>query len=264
MLNPLAIWAYDTNNFFVLDQGNQSIFGIKEGVGEIPHPFQKTEVDLSSLVAVTMGPGNNYFITNSRTGKILIFNPKERKLKYFNDTLVLDQPTGIGYLPSKNEIWVLETKKHWISVYGTDGNFKRHIGRRGTAPGCFNYPTHLWIGKDSLIYINDAMNFRIQVFSEEGDVVSWFGETGDATGFMARPKGIATDSHGNIYVVDALFHAVQVFNIKGNFLYTFGTQGHKDSEFWLPSGIFIDSHDFIYVADTYNARVQLFQLLKTP
>jgi hypothetical protein len=261
--NPVSILATNPNDFWTLDQGNKLLFEIKNGVGDIPHSILKNDFDLSSLVGMCAGPELSVLFTDSKAQKVFRFSPSEKKLQTLNDTLVLQQPTGIAYSSERKEIWVVETKVHRISVLNEKGELVKIIGKRGNGPGEFNYPTHIWIDNKGNVYITDAMNFRIQILNSKGEVISIFGQAGDSTGHFASPKGIATDSFGNIYVVDALFHAVQVFDMKGIFLYKFGKQGHGDGEFWMPSGIFIDDQDNIYVADTYNSRVQIFKLVNS-
>jgi DNA-binding beta-propeller fold protein YncE len=262
--NPVAVFAISPDNFLVLDQANKTVFQVEKGVGDITHPVLKTNMDLSSLVGICQGPNGSRLFTDSHAQKIYRISPESKKLQYMNDSLTLEQPTGIAYSALKREIWVVETKSHCISVINEKGERIKRIGHRGSASGEFNYPTHIWIDTKGYVYITDAMNFRIQVLNPDGEVISAFGEAGDASGFLARPKGVATDSFGNIYVVDALFNVVQVFDINGNFLYKFGSQGHGNGEFWMPSGIFIDAENYIYVADTYNSRVQIFQLTHSP
>jgi DNA-binding beta-propeller fold protein YncE len=261
--NPVAVLANSPDDFWILDQGNKTVFRVQKGVGDIPHSIAKSDLDLSSLVGICAGANSDILFTDSKAQKIYRISTEKKKPEIVNDTLVLEQPTGIAYLSAKKEIWVVESKAHRIAVLNENGERIKTIGHRGNAEGEFNYPTHIWIDKKGYIYINDAMNFRVQVLNAEGDVISVFGQAGDASGYLSRPKGIATDSFGNIYVVDALFHAVQVFDLKGNFLYTFGNQGHGIGEFWMPSGIYIDSLNTIYVADTYNSRIQVFKLIYT-
>jgi DNA-binding beta-propeller fold protein YncE len=260
--NPVSVLAQDTGLIWILDQGSRTIFRVREGVGEIPHPLRKTTADLTSLVSVCEGPGNEVLFTDSHARKIYVLRPDSRKLVVLNDSLQLEQPTGIAWWPERKEIWVTETTAHRISVLNEKGELLRRTGSRGNAPAEFNYPTHLSI-RNGQVYVTDAMNFRVQVLDADGKAVSVFGEAGDASGYMARPKGIAADSHGNIYVVDALFHTVQVFSPDGQLLTAFGTQGHEKAEFWLPSGIYIDKSDYIYIADTYNSRIQIFRLKTT-
>jgi len=262
LLNPVAVLAKNPASFMILDQGNQTMFQVVDEVGDIPQSVLKSDFPMSSVIGLCYGPDSSILFTDSKSGSIYRMVPGKKKLRLLNDTLKLDQPTGISFDPVLKEIYVIETRSHRICVLNENGVLIRRIGIRGNGTGEFNYPTHLWISKQGNIYVTDAMNFRIQVLDHEGSVISVFGEAGDATGYLARPKGIATDSSGNIYIVDALFHTVQVFNLKGEFLYGFGKQGHGNGEFWMPSGICIDDHDFIYVADTYNSRIQVFHLIR--
>jgi len=261
--NPISVYADNADVFWVLDQGNKTVFQIQEGVGDIPHSILKTDFNLSSLVGICSGSNSSILFTDSRAQKIYRISKEKNRLECLNDTLVLEQPTGIAFSRLKKEIWVVETKAHRIAILNENGDLIKRIGTRGNLPGEYNYPTHIWIDNKGYVYITDAMNFRIQVLNAEGEIISVFGETGDVSGYFARPKGIATDTFGNVYVVDALFHAVQVFDIKGNFLYKFGNQGHGKGEFWMPSGIYIDALNTIYVADTYNSRIQVFKLIYT-
>ena len=259
---PVSVIAMDPDTFWILDQGSGQLFKIQNGVGEITH-FKKNDFrNFPSLVEIISLPGDSLLFTDSYMNKIFVSSPGKKETKSLNDSLVLEQPTGIAYSPVTGEIWVVETKAHRISILDKNGQLIKQIGGRGNEPGKFNFPTSIWIDNTGRAYVIDALNFRIQVFSGDGDLISVFGEIGDATGYFARPRGIATDSHGNIYVSDALFNAVQIFDIAGNFLYTFGRQGREKGEFWMPAGIFIDPEDNIYVADSYNSRVQVFHLTK--
>jgi DNA-binding beta-propeller fold protein YncE len=259
LIRPVAVFAENPDDFWVLDQEAGSLFQVEQGVGDIPHFLRKKNFSTSSLVGICSNTAGGLLFTDSFEKKIFCLDPGNKQVKVLNDTLQLDQPTGIAYFAATNEIWVAETNAHRLTVLNDRGVPVRRIGKRGTAPGEFNFPTNIWIGRNGLVYVVDAMNFRVQVFSGSGELVSVFGKAGDASGYFARPKGIATDSQGNIYVVDGLFHAVQVFDIKGNLLFNLGRQGQGEGEFWMPSGIFIDDRDFIYVSDSYNSRVQVFK-----
>lgn len=259
---PNAIIALDSTHFFILDQGSGTIFDIQDTKVKIPKVFRKSKITFPSLVGFCKLPTNDILFTDSRLNKIYRMNEKQKILQIFNDSLLLKQPTGIAYSAVSNQIWVIETKAHKISILNEQGKLVKTIGKRGNKPSEFNFPTAIWIDNYGNAYVIDAMNFRIQIFDKTGKNISIFGEIGNATGYFARPKGIATDSNGNIYISDALFHTVQVFDISGNFLYQFGKQGRGKGEFWMPSGIYIDNNDFIYVADSYNSRIQIFQLIK--
>jgi DNA-binding beta-propeller fold protein YncE len=138
------------------------------------------------------------------------------------------------------------------------GNVLQTIGKNGSAPGEFNFPTELRLNGDKLIVV-DAMNFRVQVLDRSGQFQYALGQIGETTGTMYRPKGVAVDSEGDLYVVDGIFDTVQVFNPKGDVLYYFGKTGMGPAEFQLPAGLYIDKNDRIYVVDSFNRRVQIFK-----
>ena len=255
---PISVIAENPESYWVLDQGLGVLLKVQDKVGEIPQPIKEK---YSSLVGICASSYREIFFTDSRVNKIFKLNLDDHKLVEFNPSVELNQPTGIAYSRLNDELWVVETAAHRISVFNRMGEVVRQIGKRGESPGEFNYPTFIWIDKAGVVYIVDSMNFRIQILNSDGELISVFGQIGDATGYFSRPKGIATDSFGNIYVVDALFHAVQIFDKNGNLLYHFGKQGREDGQFWLPTGIFIDDNDYIYISDSYNSRVQVFQLI---
>jgi DNA-binding beta-propeller fold protein YncE len=259
LTKPVNIASRNTDEYWVLDQSNGVIFNINHNVGDIPHIRGKQFARFPSLVGICFFPGNKILFTDSYLNKIFIYNPDKKEVRILNDSISFEQPTGIAYSEINHEIWVVETKAHAISVLNDKGHRKKIIGRRGEAPGEFNYPTSIWIDKSGKAYVVDALNFRIQIFNKDGELIAIFGKNGDGGGNLARPKGIATDSYGHIYIVDALFNAVQIFDISGNFLYAFGSQGQDKGEFWMPSGIYIDDNDYIYIADSYNSKVQVFQ-----
>jgi len=261
LVRPVAIAAAGTADFCVLDQGGRTIFDVADNKANVPRCIRKKENYFTSLVGICMLPDKEILFTDSRLNKIFIVSADNKKMNVFNDSLDLQQPTGIAYSAATHEVWVVETNAHRIAVLNERGELIKTIGSRGDENGQFNFPTSIWIDKAGDAYVVDAMNFRIEIFNKKGAFVSAFGEAGDAPGTFARPKGIATDTFGNIYVVDALFNVVQIFDRSGNFLYNFGKQGREKEEFWMPSGIYIDSKNFIYIADNYNSRIQIFQLI---
>ncbi len=260
LIKPMSVLAINPDTFIVLDQEQgHLIYVINKQLKSIKC-VKKKNIYLPSIVNSTFFTNQEILFTDSRLNKIFCIFTDEKEVKILNDSLVLEQPTGIAYSVLKNEIWVVETSAHRISVLDQKGKLIKRIGKRGTKNGEFNYPTSIWIDNEGYCYIIDAMNYRVQIFNKEGEFVSSFGKQGDASGYFARPKGIATDSYHNIYITDALFHNVQVFDKDGKFLYYFGEQGREPGQFWMPSGIYIDKNNYIYVSDTYNSRVQIFKL----
>lgn len=260
LTKPVSMLMSENNKLWILDQGSQTVYATDDKHKGNLQPLKKNKTTFPSLVGICSFENKEILFTDSYLNKIFVLSSDGQSYRNLNDSLVLQQPTGIAFSEVTGEIWVVETAVHRIAVLDTKGNLIRTIGTRGSGWGEFNYPTNIWIDKNGNVYIIDSMNFRIQVLNSSGDVFSVFGKEGDASGYFARPKGIATDSYGNIYVTDALFNVVQIFDVYGNFLFNFGSQGHDAGQFWMPSGIYIDADNKIYVADSYNSRIQEFQL----
>jgi len=260
--SPVCVYANSINDYIVANQGSGNVVQSKNDDLKILPVFKKETSYFPSLVNICPLKGDNYLLTDSKLNKIFLLSSDGKTIRPFSEKLPLDRPTGIAYSKINDEIWVIETGLHRISVLNSKGELKRIVGHRGTGNLEFNFPTYIWIDSEGKIYIVDSMNFRVQVLSSGGEFISSFGKQGDATGSFARPRGIATDSKGNIYVVDALFNNVQIFDISGNLLYYFGSQGSGKYQFRMPSGIFIDKNDYIYISDSYNGRIQIFQLVK--
>lgn len=257
---PVLAIPLSAASAIVLDQGNCTLFLFEEDALDIPKIVRKQNGMFTSLVSACLLSNKDLVFTDSKLEGVFKLTEDLKSIEPLNNSLKLKQPTGIAYSSLNNQIWVVETGAHRISILDAKGARIKTIGERGAGEGEFNYPTFIWIDNKGTAYVVDALNYRIQIFDAAGNFLSMFGENGNGTGFFASPKGIATDSYGNIYVVDALFHGVQIFDKKGNYLYQFGTQGRRTGEFWMPSGIYIDQQNNIYVADSYNSRIQIFKL----
>lgn len=258
---PVSVFAESPSLIWITDQGNGSLFSIKDEKISAPKVFSRQKFTGESLVGICSLPGRGILFTDSRLNKVFLLKNDGKSIEDFLDTVSLKQPTGIAFSGKNSEIWVIETAAHRISIFDIKGQKIKSFGSRGTRNGEFNYPTSISIDDSGYAFIVDALNYRIQIFDSSGNFIRTFGEAGNSSGYFAMPKGIATDSYGNIYVSDALFHVVQIFDKWGHFLYSFGSQGRGPGQFWMPSGIFIDRQDNIYVADSYNSRIQIFNLV---
>lgn len=257
LVRPTSLISLSNGIIYALDQGQHALVMINPNEGEI-----EQEKGYPSPIGICIGKEGEILFTDSKLEKAFRRLKNENEYHVLNDTIDLVRPTGIAFSKKDNRIWIVETGAHRISVFNNDAQLIKRIGKRGIAPGEFNFPTYLWIDDSECVYVVDTMNYRVQILNSEGEVISMFGQAGDATGYFARPKGIATDSFGHIYVVDGLFHTVQIFDRTGKFLNNFGSQGRSEGEFWMPGGIFIDKKNKIYIADSYNSRIQVFQLIK--
>jgi DNA-binding beta-propeller fold protein YncE len=211
---------------------------------------------LKSPVGCAFDDEGNLYVTDSETGRIIVFDDDldpEREI-----TGGLHRPTGIQVAGGR--IYVTDTGEHKIIVMNKDGGFVSAFGQHGSGAGEFNYPTFLAVRES--ISVIDALNYRIQTFDLSGKFSSTYGQLGDVAGRFVSPKCISLDSDGNRYVTDALMDNIQIFNRAGQLLLIVGRKGRAEGEFMTPAGIFIDKHDRIYVVDGLNRRVEIFQYIK--
>ena len=120
------------------------------------------------------------------------------------------------------------------------------------APGKFNLPWGIAVGRGGNIYVMDARNHRLQVFSSNGQVLDTWGVP------FQFPRGMAVNAEGNIYVTDRGNSRIVVFSSNGQLLNTWGSEGSEGGQFDRPYGIAVNDAGVVYVADTFNHRVQAF------
>lgn len=209
-------------------------------------------------VGLARGPAGSIFVCDSQSASIHRF---ESDSGTFIESLRLPEdllrPVAMSYRASDDTLFVVDVIAHDIKVVTMDGRVDRILGRRGSAPGTFNFPSDI-ADDGRMIWIADTGNQRIQGLTYDGEPIVSFGQAGDAPGDLALPKAVATDSAGNIYVVDGRFENVQVFDNSGKLLLFFGEEGTGPGAFWLPTGLHIDNHDRIWICDSYNHRLQVF------
>lgn len=204
--------------------------------------------------------GDRLFVSDVKRGELIEFDVRGAYRGRFGGD-DLHHPVGIAYLPARNRLYVVDRSQHQIVVFRPDGTREGTLGEYGSAPGQFNFPTHLSVRGDRLL-VADSGNFRVQLLDLDGRCLTTIGQKGNGAGDFALPKGVAFDSEGHLYVVDAQFENVQIFDSAGRLLLAFGREGRDPGEFWLPSGIAIDQQNRIWIADGGNRRIQVFAYLR--
>jgi DNA-binding beta-propeller fold protein YncE len=119
------------------------------------------------------------------------------------------------------------------------------------------------VGRDGILYVLDAGNFRVQAFAADGTFLRTFGSVGSGAANFARPRGIAVDDEGNVYVSDAYFGNVQIFNAQGQLLLALGQAGDRDApgRYGLVSGVAVDETGRVYVGDQLFRKIEVIRRL---
>ena len=214
---------------------------------------------LASPVAVTLGPQGSIFVADTARKKIFRIDATGNTIATIA-SIELERPAGLAFDPERQWLYVADSVRNRITMFGSDGVPIRSFGSAGAADGEFNAPTHIAYDGRGTIYVTDALNYRVQAFSRDGKFLWKMGRQGDGSGDFAAPKGVAADSAGHVFVVDALFDLVQMFERGGRLLVAFGEHGTASGQLWLPGGLFI-AGDEVFVADSYNRRIVVYRAL---
>jgi DNA-binding beta-propeller fold protein YncE len=267
MLRPYAVAANGNGRIYVTDTGVQAVH-VYDFPSKSYHQIfwiERGRSRLMSPVGIALDEKEMIYVSDSQLNRIFVYEPQKRKLiRTLGKAGQFQRLAGIAYDPRLHRLYAVDATAHQVTVLETDGTTVKTFGHRGIQEGELNFPTHVSIDSEGLVYITDSMNFRVQIFDSEGRWQGTLGRLGTTLGTFSKPKGVAVDSEGHIYVVDGIYDTIQIFNRKGDLLMNFGQTGEKEGDFWLPAGIAIDHKNRIYVADTYNKRVQIFQFMGTP
>ena len=133
------------------------------------------------------------------------------------------------------------------------------FGKKGSAPGKFNWPWGIAVNDKDEIAVTDNGNHRIQTFLGDGTHLRSFGREGNLQGQFNYPSGI-TFYNDNIIVSDSVNHRIQIFDDQGHYLHHFGEKGKLSHQLDLPIGLSIDSDGNIIVADANNKSIKIFTL----
>jgi len=217
---------------------------------------------LLSPVGVCTGPPGSIYVCDSEQSAVYRLGDQNGELL---DVLripeELQRPAAIHYDEKAEELFVVDVTAHDVKILSPAGGLLRVVGRRGGAPGEFNFPSAI-AGDGEKVWIADSGNHRVQAISRSGEPLVSFGQAGDAPGDLALPKSVALDPDGHVFVVDGRFENIQIFQPDGRLLLFFGEEGTGPGQFWLPGGIFIEPTGRIWVCDLYNRRLQVFQYVR--
>jgi DNA-binding beta-propeller fold protein YncE len=259
LLKPFGIAVDEHDNLCLTDTGANAVMYFDRANKRWRRWEQLGKTRFLAPVAIAKR-GGMFYVADSGLARVLAF--KEDGQLRFAITERLARPTGLAI--ASERLWVTDSQRHCVIAFDLAGRYLREFGKRGTAAGEFNFPTHIAADAQGNLYVTDSMNSRVQVFDSDGRFQSEFGRAGDVPGCFSRPKGVAVDSFGHVYVLDANFDNFQIFDRQGTTLLAVGEAGDGPGQFWLPNGLAISRQNEIFVADSYNRRVQIFKYVGQP
>jgi DNA-binding beta-propeller fold protein YncE len=265
LVKPYGVAASPNGPIYVSDTASGRVFVFDAERQALTFIGDRQPAKLAKPTGIAVAPSGTVFVADATHNRVFGYSPAGDLVVAIGHDGELESPAGMAIDGARQLLYVADAKKHQVFCYSTvDGAAVRTIGRRGSEPGEFNFPTNVSVDKEGRLYVTDTLNFRIQSFDPDGKPLHTFGTLGDTPGSLNRPKGIGVDDEGHIYVADSSFNNFQIFDQEGQLLLYVGSVGAGPGEFFLPAGLFIDARNRVYVVDQGNARVQVFQYLRAP
>jgi DNA-binding beta-propeller fold protein YncE len=265
LVKPYGVAVSPSGLIYVSDTASGRVFVFDAERQALTFLGDRQPAKLAKPTGIAVAPSGTVFVADATHNRVFGYSPAGDLVVAIGRDGDLESPAGMAIDGGRQLLYVADARKHQVFCYSTvDGAAVRTIGRRGSEPGEFNFPTNVSVDKEGRLYVTDTLNFRIQSFDPDGRPRHVFGTLGDTPGSLNRPKGIGVDDEGHIYVADSSFNNFQIFDQEGQLLLYVGSVGSGAGEFFLPAGLFIDARNRVYVVDQGNARVQVFQYLRAP
>jgi DNA-binding beta-propeller fold protein YncE len=161
---------------------------------------------------VLVTPGGEIFVADFGNGVVRVFDRAGAVLREISGRGgpgALEAPIQLAWSSSAAELYVSDTRRHAIAVFGADGGFRRVIGSPGAGLGQLNAPHGVALAPSGLVYVADHGNDRIHVFDATGRPLRTLGRAGSGQGELLKPTDVTVAPGGLIYVVDSGNHQVQ-------------------------------------------------------
>ncbi len=200
-----------------------------------------------------------------RSGRLLVADPEQRMVHVFDvgrrkysylEPAPFASPVGLA-VGSADEIYVADSGRRRVFVYGPDGKRRATLGLAG-GKEIFRRPTGVAVGPDGRLHVVDTAACTITTLNPQGGVERVIGRRGTGQGEFNFPTDVAAGRDGRLWVVDAMNARLQLFDPAGHFVREFGSRGNGTGDVDKPKGVAVDSDGHVYVAEAMHDVVQIF------
>lgn len=242
---PFSIASVE-GKIYIVDRSYKQLLSVDLAKKKIDALISGAQGTLSDPAGMWISPSGDKYVADFGRRQIVVYNAKDKYVKAYGSKDQFTKPLDV--VVSGNRMYVADFGKHHIAVVNLEtGKTISTIGTSGAEEGQMHRPSHLTLGKEGSIYVNDSFNFRVQKFTPDGQLEKIFGYQGDTLGGFARPKGIAVDNDGYLYAVDTAFENVQIFDQESTYLLLFfGGYGPEPGSMYLPTSVHIDYKNIKY------------------
>lgn len=164
---------------------------------------------------------NLYIVDDQVTVKrILVFKADGQFLRHYRIMADLDEKKTKETFPGKpfvdwdGTLYAPNPSLGMIYVYSPQGEFIRHIGRKGGgAPGTLNFPVDVAVDSVGRVLVLDKTLSAVIAYDKHGTYLGQFGGRGVSPGWFVWPNSLAVDSEDRVYVLQVPLNRLQALQL---------------------------------------------------
>jgi DNA-binding beta-propeller fold protein YncE len=161
--------------------------------------------------------GKQMYLTDVSRNRLLVIDLETEELvRQIGLELDVMAPNGVAVDEAGN-IFVVDTGRQRVVVYGADGNPVRVINGTPTGHGINSVlinPRGIGVDRSGNIYVVSNMSHTVFVFDREGKQIHSFGGQGDGSHQFLFPNGLHVDNGGRIFVTDTANQRVAIYRLR--------------------------------------------------
>lgn len=196
LMGPQGLCFDDQGNAYIADRGRKQVvvldqqFKLVREIGPWDDRTGPTDVAIWQDRLYVCDSGSSCVrVLDRQTGNVLqVLGKKETKDEFTRG------PASLA-VDDNGFVYVVDTVYSRIYVWDKDGNFVRHIGAPGDAPGHLARPKGVTIF-DRMVWVLDSAFDNCQILDFSGRTLMFFGGQGGGPGTMSFPRRVFVSRTG--------------------------------------------------------------------